>query len=95
MSDIWRTHSDSGLIKKSDKKNKKLMTIYNGKKIHFGDVNYQHYFDKTGIHKEKNHMDSVRRTKYRRRHEGVTNNDGDLVYKNPNSSSYWSYNILW
>ena len=46
---------------KSNRKNKKLMTIVDGKKIHFGNPSYQQYFDKTGIWKSLDHGDKERR----------------------------------
>lgn len=42
---------------KSTRKDKKLMTIVNGRRIHFGAKNMQHYKDKTKIWKEKDHLD--------------------------------------
>ena len=40
---------------KSTRKGKKLMTIVNGKTIHFGDSKMEQYKDKTGIWKSKDH----------------------------------------
>ena len=49
---------------KSKRKNKKLFTIVNGKEVHFGDIRYQHFKDKTGIWKSLDHTDPKRRKNY-------------------------------
>lgn len=85
-------------IKKSDKKEKKLVASYEvgGKtrKIYFGGVRedgsfYEHYFDKTGLLDPKlNHNDKERRRLYRARHEPIT------TFNKP-SSSLLAWHILW
>ena len=89
----WLHNGVDYTIKKSDRPDKKLMAVYtkNGKptKIYFGDPNFQHYFDKTGLlPKELNHNDKERRRLYRARHEPITN------FKEP-SASLLSWHILW
>ncbi len=80
-------------IKKSDKKDKKLVASYEEggkvKKIHFGATGYSHYFDKTGIlPKELNHGDKERRRLYRARHEPITD------FNKP-SAGLLSWSLLW
>ena len=55
---------------RSTAKNKKLMVVSpKGKLIHFGDLRYQHFFDKTGLlDKKLNHKDKVRRISYLQRY---------------------------
>jgi hypothetical protein len=80
----------------SNKKNKKLMTIVDGKKVHFGDKNMQHYHDKTELlDKSLNHGDEKRKEKYLKRAKGIKNKNGDLVYNDPRSANFHSINILW
>ena len=70
----------------SNRKHKKFVVTYNGKHIHFGDNRYEDYT----IHKDK-----VKRERYRARHKMIKMKNGTLAYKNKNTASYWSYNILW
>ena len=72
---------------KSTKKGKKLMVKVNNKTIHFGNINYQHFKDKTGLlPKSLNHGDKKRRDNYYSRHGEATSKD---------SAKYWSHKILW
>ena len=80
---------------KSTNPNKKLMVIVDGKKIHFGARNMQHYKDRTGIWKSKDHLDPKRRENYRKRAGGIKGKDGNLTYKNPTKANYHAYHILW
>tara|TARA_R110000851_G_scaffold300013_1_gene456048 strand:- start:1288 stop:1563 length:276 start_codon:yes stop_codon:yes gene_type:complete len=80
---------------KSTRKNKKLMTEVNGKMIHFGDSNMDHFLDKTGIWKKNNHGDDRRRKSYLSRSKGIKNKNGDLTWKNPEYPNYHSIKILW
>ncbi len=80
---------------KSDKKGKKLMTEVDGKKIHFGDALMEHYKDKTGIWKKKDHNDEKRRKNYLARAKGIKNKKGELTYLDPKSSNWHSVRILW
>jgi hypothetical protein len=79
---------------KSDKKNKKLKVVVNGKTIHFGDIRYQHFKDKTGIHKNLDHGDDKRRKNYLNRSSFQKDKDG-LTKDNPNSANYHARRILW
>lgn len=80
---------------KSTRKDKKLMTEINGKKVHFGNPSYQHYFDKTGIWKSLNHGDKQRRKNYLTRTENIKDKAGNLTKNNPMSANYHARLILW
>jgi hypothetical protein len=86
----------------SDKKNKKLSVIVDGKKIDFGgggagtDKIYEHFFDKTGLlPKSLNHLDNERRRLYLLRSKGIKDKEGNLTYLNPLSSNFHSVRVLW
>ena len=71
----------------SNRMNKKYMiTLKNGKKIHFGDDRYEDYLT---------HLDRKRRTQYRKRASKIKDKDGNLTYKDKNSANFWSYHLLW
>ena len=70
----------------SRKNNKYMATLPGGKKIHFGSPNYPDYL----IHKDKE-----RRDRYLARATKIKNKQGELTYTNPESSNYWSVNLLW
>ena len=71
----------------SNRMNKKYMiTLKNGKKIHFGDDRYEDYLT---------HLDRKRRTQYRKRASKIKDKDGNLTYKDKNSANFCSYNLLW
>jgi len=80
---------------KSTAKNKKLMTVVDGKKVHFGDSRYQQFKDRTGIWKDLDHGDKKRRENYRNRHGKIKKKDGSLAIDDPSSPAYHSYRILW
>ena len=80
---------------KSTRPGKKLMVEVNGKTIHFGDSNMQHFKDRTGIWKSKDHGDTERRKNYRSRAGGIRKKDGSLSVKDPNNANYHAYNVLW
>lgn len=76
---------------KSTRKNKKY-DVYeqteNGMKYltSFGDIRYQHYFDKLGLYSALNHQDKRRRELYYKRHSKSY----------PKYSADWfSKNLLW
>ena len=80
----------------SKNKNKKLMVVVNNKKIHFGDIRYEHYYDKTELlNKKLNHNDKKRQTNYLKRSKGIINKKGELTYLNPLSPNYHSIRVLW
>ena len=68
------------------KNNKYMATLPSGKKIHFGSPNYPDYL----IHKDKE-----RRERYLARAKKIKNKQGELTYTNPESSNFWSVNLLW
>ena len=69
------------------KNNKYMATLPSGKKVHFGSPKYPDYT----IHKDKE-----RRDKYRARAtQKIKNKQGELTYTNPESSNFWSVNLLW
>jgi len=80
----------------SDKPNKKLMTIVDGKKIYFGDSNYQHYLDKTQLlDSSLNHLDDKRRKNYLMRASSIVDKNGNYTFNNPLSANYHAMKILW
>ena len=83
---------------KSTRKDKKLMTIIDGKKIHFGNRKApanQHFKDKTGIWKSLDHGDKERRKNYLSRSSGIKDGQGNLTKNNPLSPNYHAIRILW
>ena len=68
------------------KNNKYVATLPGGKKIHFGSSQYPDYL----IHKDKERKD-----KYLARAKKIKNKQGELTYTNPESSNFWSVNLLW
>ena len=71
----------------STRKNSKYMAkLPDGKKVHFGSPKYQDY---------TNHKDKERRDKYLSRAMKIKNKKGESTYTNPQSSNYWSVNLLW
>lgn len=80
---------------KSTAKGKKLMTQVNGKTIHFGQLPYGHFKDRTGIYKSLNHNDETRRKNYLRRTANIRDKQGRLTRNNPSSPNYHARRILW
>ena len=71
----------------SSRKNSKYMvTLPGGKKVHFGSPKYEDFT----IHKDKE-----RRDKYLSHAMKIKNKKGELTYTKPESSNYWSINLLW
>ena len=68
------------------KNNKYVITLQNGKKLHFGSSQYPEFL----IHK-----DEERKEKYLKRAKKIKNKQGELTYTNPESSNFWSVNLLW
>jgi len=71
-------------------RNHKKYDVYKGDRYitSFGDVRYEHYYDKLGFYSNLDHLDSQRRRLYRTRH-ARDNID------NPNYAGYWSWKYLW
>tara|TARA_R110002153_G_scaffold110620_2_gene252057 strand:+ start:3130 stop:3435 length:306 start_codon:yes stop_codon:yes gene_type:complete len=81
---------------KSTRKDKKLMTIVDGKIVHFGAISMEHYFDKTGLlNKKLNHNDKKRQDNYLSRSAGIKDGKGNLTKDDPTSPNYHSRKILW
>lgn len=80
---------------KSTMKNKKLMTVVDGKTIHFGDNRYEHFKDLTKKWSKLNHNDKTRQKSYLARAKGIKLKDGSLAWKNPKSANYHAVRILW
>ena len=70
----------------SRKNNKYVTTLPSGKKIHFGSSQYPDYLI---------HGDKERRERYLARAKKIQNKQGELTYTNPESSNFWSVNLLW
>ena len=89
------------IIFKSKSKNKKysVYVMKDGKKtlIHFGDTTYQHYKDTTPLKLYSNldHNDKVRQKSYLARAKGIKNKQGDLTWRDKNTSNYYSVKYLW
>ena len=82
---------------RSTAKNKKLMVVSpKGKLIHFGDIRYPHFFDKTGLlDKKLNHKDKVRRISYLQRSAKIIRKDGGKTKDDPESANYHARKTLW
>ena len=83
---------------KSTRKDKKLMTTVDGKKVHFGNPNpppNQHFKDKTGIWSKLDHNDPKRRKNYLTRTAGIKDKSGKLTKDDPKSPNYHARRILW
>ena len=81
--------------KKSTNPKKKLMVVVNNKTIHFGSRDMEHFKDKTGIWKSKDHNDDKRRKNYLTRSAGIKRKDGTLTKDDPTSANFHSRKILW
>ena len=84
-------------FKKSTRVNKKYMVKVGNKWIHFGNKNYQQYFDKVPLklYSHLDHKDPKRRANYRNRHKAIKLKDGSYAYKNKEQPAYWSMQYLW
>ena len=74
----------------SKAKNKKfsVYVMKDGKKtlIHFGDSRYEDFTQ---------HKDEKRRKAYLARAKGIKDKDGNLTWKDKNTSNYWAVKTLW
>ena len=83
---------------KSTRPGKKYMVVApNGKTIHFGSSSMEQYRDTTGLglYTHLNHNDEKRRASYLARAKGIKDKNGNLTWKNKNSSNYFSVKYLW
>ena len=79
-------------FRKSNRKNKKYTAVLQNennkqKLVHFGQLPYQHYYDKIGLYSDLNHLDENRRRRYQQRFSKLP-----LKKYTPH---YFSYNYLW
>ena len=74
------------LVYSKRKNNKYMVKLPTGKKVHFGSPKYEDF---------TLHKDEERRKKYLARAKKIKNKKGELTYNNPESSNYWSVNLLW
>lgn len=81
--------------KKSTNSDKKLMVEVDGKTIHFGSRNMEHFKDKTGIWKSKDHGDVKRLKAFRKRMSGIKLKDGSKAVDNPSSPAFHALRIFW
>lgn len=80
----------------STRPKKKLMVHFGGQWIHFGSMDYEHYFDRTGLLPASlNHGDKERRESYLKRSKGIRDGDGKLTSMDPKSSNYHAIRVLW
>jgi hypothetical protein len=87
---------DNILYMKSEKKGKKLKAYVNKHWIHFGNTNYENYYDKTHLLEGKyNHLDDKRRDNYIKRASKIRDKNGNLTMYDINSSNHHSIKILW
>jgi len=84
-------------FKKSTRKDKKYMVKVSDKWIHFGNKNFQQFKDSTGLglYTHLNHGDKERRKRYLARAKGIKDKQGNLTWKNKESSNYYSIRFLW
>lgn len=68
------------------KNNKYMVTLPEGKKVHFGSSKYPDYL----IHK-----DDERRDRYLSRATKIKNKQGELTHNKIESANYWSSKLLW
>lgn len=84
---------------KSTRPDKKLMVVVekDGKKktVHFGARKMEHFKDKTGIWRSKDHGDKDRRKNFLTRSAGIKNKAGGLTKDDPFSPNYHARRILW
>lgn len=71
----------------SDKYPKKYYALVNNKKVYFGDIRYQHFYDKMGYYNNLNHNDKERRRLYKARHQKTS--------KKIASPSWFALKVLW
>ena len=68
------------------KNNKYVVTLPDGKNVHFGSPKYSDFL----IHK-----DEKGKNKYLARAKKIENKLRQLTYEDPKSANYWSVNLLW
>lgn len=71
----------------SDRYPKKYYAVVDGRKIYFGDIRYQQYFDKMGHYSHLNHLDQKRRSYFWARHHKSENKIG--------TPGWFALHVLW
>ena len=74
------------IIKKSNRKNKKLAVLTSKGWLHFGDKRYKDFTQ---------HNDLNRRANYLKRAKGIKDKNGKLTINNKLSPNYWAARVLW
>jgi hypothetical protein len=80
-------------IKPSKRKNKKYDVFDENNKyiLSYGNINYEHYFDRLKHYSHLNHGDEKRLNQFRKRFYKMYKKNID----NPYSSLLWSWHLLW
>ena len=73
-------------IEVSEKKDKKLKALVDGKWVHFGHTGYEDY---------TTHRDTKRRANYCSRAGGIRDKRGRLTGNDPSSPNYYAMRLLW
>lgn len=76
----------SGKIEESERKNKKLKVMHEGRWIHFGHPDYEDFTI---------HRDPVRQRAYCKRAGGIRGKDGRYTGNDPESPNYYAMRLLW
>lgn len=84
-------------------KNKKYSVYVKNEKtgkpklIHFGDLKYFHFKDKTPLklHSKLDHNDKKRRERYLKRAKAIKLKNGKFAYLDKNQPAYYSVRFLW
>lgn len=80
----------------SNSKNKKYtVELEDGKKVHFGDIRYEHYKDRVGNLSKLDHKDKDRRHSYLARATKIRNKSGKLTVNDYKSPNFYSVRLLW
>ena len=74
------------LVYSTRKNNKYMATLSSGKKVHFGSSQHPDFLI---------HQDEDKKERYLARAKKIKNKHGELTYTNPESSNFWSINLLW
>jgi len=88
-------------FQKGPGKKKYTAILPNGKRVHFGDRDYQQYKDSVpkrlggGLWSSKDHLDPERRRNYRKRHGEMRCKDGEKCISKRYSPAWFSYYFLW
>ena len=84
-------------FKKSTRGEHKYMVFYNNKWIHFGNKNFEQFYDSTPLklYSFLNHNDKKRQASYLARAKGIKNGKGQLTWQDKNSANYYSIKYLW